>query len=465
MLPDCDSATGAVSAASIRLREPAMQLPLTRLHEQAATAHPASVLARVAGIARHRGLLSCNLCPDGFAAAPPSEAGSGALRVVSYNLLCPAKFSSSEGAFRGGGCACERDAGPANWNPRLQLQARALATSGAHIICLQELATDEQALHVSFASNLPDYDVAAATIRRHDEDMVAILLRKPGTLGSSEPTEPILAVETSPDTGAPLVLSCHASERRAVCSIAIVKASYATGSFRVCIAAAHFRFVKPQSGAAEQERTRASKLAEATYFKHRAFEYAAKHGLDASRGDIVVFTGDLNMESAKPDGDARDRPVWEALSTPLMPDPAPGSDGGALVSALAVAEAGSAAGAGSGCFVSHVTRQGHQRGADFILLGAPVDGATCARGDPKRGLPRHPADRVAHASVMPYCMLPTARIPYPAVDGVFRIGEDALGRHWHKPNEMPEGVWAQLSDHRPILADILPPSGSLRPTA
>lgn len=431
-----------------------------------AAARAAGHIANLATAASHRGVLQVrrSLAANQLVREPEPDA----VRVMTYNLLAPPKFRaarSSDKEFLGG---------PEVWLPRAQLQARVIAAASADIVCLQELWRDPTLQHSGLRPAMQGtYRAVVEASRPEAVDQVVMFVKREDV--AVRQGRPVLSLaEACPDGTGPTMRLVD-EDRRAACAVAVFQATSSTGaSYRICCAVMHLLFVPVRGSMKQLNFTRAARLKQAKFFKEQVLAFAHKHGLRASGGDVVVMTGDINMEGGIGDkatmAESPDAGIWAEFSSPVHSEGGC-AHSGAFVSAFGVAQrrrrhareardrTSTAAvataprtPAGRGTFVSHVTREGQQRGADYIMLAAPLEGHVADLGG-TASLPKHPADRVGHCAVLPECLRADAKMPYPQIGGLARIPlaivRDAAA--------LPEGVWADLSDHRPVVADIHPP--------
>lgn len=430
-----------------------------------AAARAARHIASLATAASHRGLLQVrrSLAANQLVREPEPDV----VRVLTYNLLAPPKFRAARSTDK------EFVGGPDVWLPRAQLQARVIAAAKPDIVCLQELWRDPTLQHSGLRPAMQEsYRVIAEASRPEAVDQVVMFVkREEVAIRQGRPA--LKLVEPAPGGLNPTTRLID-PDRRAVCAVAILQATASTGaSYRICCAVMHLLFVPVRGSMKQLNFTRAARLKQAKYFKEQVLKFANGHGLSASAGDVVVMTGDVNMEGGIGDkatmAESPDADVWAEFSS-AVESPGGCAHSGSFVSAFGVAQrrnrlareareratAAAAAprtAAGRGTFVSHVTREGQQRGADYIMLAAPLEGHVADQGGTS-SLPKHPADRVGHCAVLPECLRADAKMPYPQIGGLARIPpalvQDAAA--------LPEGVWADLSDHRPVVADIHPPA-------
>ncbi|KAA0177722.1 hypothetical protein FNF27_00894 [Cafeteria roenbergensis] len=436
-----------------------------------AASRAARHIASLATAASHRGVLQVrrSLAANQLVREPEPDA----VRVLTYNLLAPPKFRAARSTDK------EFASGPEVWLPRAQLQARVIAAASPDIVCLQELWRDSTLQHSGLRPAMQaSYRVIAEASRPEAVDQVVMFVKRE-EVALREGRPALKLVEPSPSGLHPTTRLID-PDRRAVCAVAVLQATSSTGaSYRICCAVMHLLFVPVRGSTKQLNFTRAARLKQAKYFKEQVLRFASGHGLSASAGDVVVMTGDINMEGGIGDkatmAESPDADVWAEFSS-AVESPGGCAHSGAFVSAFGVAqrrkrlarearERASAAAAaaaaaaaprtpaGRGTFVSHVTREGQQRGADYIMLAAPLEGHVADLGGGS-SLPRHPADRVGHCAVLPECLRADARMPYPQIGGLARIPRSIV----QDAAALPEGVWADLSDHRPVVADIHPPA-------
>jgi len=452
----------------------AATLKLEDLHraarEAAAAGDRESTELRLASAARNSGVLHLRRTEEAGRIVRP-HASPSSVRVVTYNMLAPCKFVDAE--RRG---VRESRQGDAAWKARAAMQGRMLAATGADILAVQELWRQRELLHVALKPGLRDMVPVVEATKPGADDQVMLLVRRPDVARAQG--RPVVRLAAPSAEGVAPTRKVLGPRGSAVCAMAILtvtapagddggssSSSSSTGAqYRICAAVTHLRFVPPSGSDAEQSRCRRARQEQAVHFKREALVFARQHGLSADRGDVVVLTGDINMEGAGPLGEnavswagtARaaelDADLWRRFSSPATGGA--GAYSGAFVSALGVVQARRrGVGSGRGSFVSHVTREGEQRGADYVMLAAPLDGFVASPGTPGDDM-LHPADRVLHSGVLPECIRSDARMPYPHIGGTASIrGHERFPLHWG----MPEGAWSDLSDHRPVVADIAPP--------
>jgi hypothetical protein len=470
-------------------------------HDTLEVSEATSPLAlRLALSLRHRSILSLKLASDAFESLPPPV--PHCVRLGTYNLLAPCKFIPSDPA------SFDPDTPESGypggiWKNRMLLQSAMLGALECDILCLQELWFNAAA-HKCITQYLGDFKAIVAETRPSGDDQVLIMARKPESL-PSDSTRPRIIPVCRP--GTQHMITRKVKESQAVCAMALfyvvpgelsrpsddteealAAAAEAAGAFQMLVAVTHLKFVSPSAKGVHLERARQERVDQARAFKRAVLDFATELSLDASRGDLVVFAGDLNMEDGpsrledgRTHGPLMDS-VWRMFAHSEPEATASNPYAGSFVSAVGAYQAYqrlymhhppvfTPSGVddedwrgGPGAFVSHVTREGGQRSADFVMLGVPTAGAVYSSSRRSAiveqspiGKCAHPSNRIVHAALVPQPVLPRAILPYPTVGGLSNLSRDTVSRLCDDARNLPEGVWLELSDHRPVCCDIAPP--------